>query len=117
GYVLERLIVLKAKAKTTPLRGASGHVLLGNHHLAGVRLPEPSDHAQERRLAAAARAEQSGQRAGRHVDRHLVERDERSETLRDPPRDDAHLVSSLGRKTFIATSVAIAITASSTDAA
>src|SRR5205085_758346 len=117
GHVLERRVVLEDEADPAALGRVPGHVLLGDQDLALVGPLEPGDHAQEGRLAAAARAEERGQRARRHLERHAVERDEVPEALRDPARHDAHLVSSLGRNRFIATSVAIAIAASSTDAA
>ena len=44
-----------------------------------VGLLEPGDHAQQRRLAAAARAEQRRQRAVGHVERDVVERQEVAE--------------------------------------
>ena len=54
-----------------------------DQHAPGVRPLEPRDDAQERRLAAAARAEQRGERPAGDLDRDVVERDERAELLRD----------------------------------
>ena len=53
-----------------------------------------------------------------HFDRSVVERREVTEPLRDRPGDDGHQrVSSLGLNSVMATSVAIAIIASTTEAA
>src|SRR5262249_34282526 len=87
-----------------------------DEHVAGVRLLEPGDHAQQRRLARAARPEQREQRAALHVDRHVVECDEVAELLADVANRD-HARSSRGLKMVNSTSVAIAIIASTTDAA
>ena len=80
--VLERGVVLEHEADVAPLRRQrrwrrrrrsrprpqSGSL-------------EPGDDAQQRRLAAAARAEQRGQRPVRDVDGDVVERDEIAEAL------------------------------------
>ena len=81
--MLERRVVLEDEADAALLRRHAGRVLAGDEDLAGVGLLEPGDHAQQRRLAAAARAEQRGQRAGRDLERDVVERDEVAEPLRD----------------------------------
>src|SRR5690606_3185682 len=51
---------------------------------------QPRDDPQERRLPAAARAEEGGELAGRDADRHVVEGDEVAEALADVPDLDAH---------------------------
>ncbi len=90
GHVLEGGVVLEDEADAALLRGELGRVLAGDHDLARVGRLEARDHAQERRLAAAARAEQRGEGAGRHLQRDVVESDEVAEALRDPGGDDAH---------------------------
>ena len=64
GHVLERGVVLEDEAHAARARGRVGHVLLRR----SARCPlsgrlQPRDDAQQRRLAAAARAEQRRQRA------------------------------------------------------
>src|SRR5690349_23351791 len=46
----------------------------------GVRLLQPCDHPQQGRLARPARSEQSGEPAVGHVDRDVVEREDRKST-------------------------------------
>ena len=73
---------------------------------------EPRDDAQERRLAAAARAEQRRQRAGLDLERHVVERDELAEPLADAGDLDAHAGASFGLRKVIAMRTRMAMTAS-----
>src|SRR5262249_3847263 len=54
----------------TPL--GRDHCLVVDRHLAGGRPLEAGDRAQRRGLAAAARAEQGEQLAGRHLERHVL---------------------------------------------
>src|SRR5205823_14568557 len=62
GHVLEGGVVLKDEADAALLRRPSRHVLVVQHHRAGVGTLESRDYAQQRRLAAATRAEQRRQR-------------------------------------------------------
>src|SRR5207244_915118 len=94
-----------------------GDVLAVEYDHARVGALEPGDHAQERRLAAPARAEQRGQRAALDLNRYVLERREGAEALGDVLDGDSHQDSSLRRNVVIASSVATAISASSTDAA
>ena len=123
GHVLERRVVLEDEADPALLRRERGRVLARDHDLAGVRLLEPGDHAQERRLAAAARPEQRRQRARLDHERDVVERGERSEPLGHAPCLD-HLASAPSGSSasrclnrVVASSVATASSASRTDAA
>jgi hypothetical protein len=90
GHVLERRVVLEHEAHVAPLRGRLRGVLAADVDPAAVWRLEPCDHAQERGLAAAARPEQSGERAVADLERHVVERDELSEALRHGVDHDAH---------------------------
>src|SRR5438034_8348037 len=114
--MLERGVVLEDEAHVAAPWRASGHVLTLEPHLTSVWTLEACDHAQERRLPAPARSEQRGQRARRHLDGYVLERDELTEMLADATGLD-HRVSSLGRSVFIRTSVTIASSASRTDTA
>ena len=71
-HVLERGVVLEHEADAAVLRAQPRGVLARDQHHAVVRALEAGDHAQQRRLAAAARSEQSGQGALGHRDRHVV---------------------------------------------
>ena len=83
GHVLERRVVLEDEADAALLRRLACDVHAVELHGSGLRLLEPGDDAQERRLATAAGAEQRRQGAGRHLDRGIVERDEVTEPFRD----------------------------------
>jgi hypothetical protein len=115
GHVLERGVVLEHEPDPALLRRPRGDVVALDQHAAGVGLLEARDDPEQRRFAAAARPEERRQRAGGDVDRDVVERDERPELLRHGACLD-HLAS-FGLKTLIATSVAIASSASTTEAA
>jgi hypothetical protein len=118
GHVLERRVMLEDEADPALLRRPLGHVDAVQLDRSRFRPLEASDHAQERRLPAPARPEERGQRAGRHLDRDVVESSERPEALRERAGDDGHQrVSSLGLNRLISTSVVIAISASTNDAA
>src|SRR4029453_12728400 len=93
-----------------------GGVSVAAHPLTGARRLEPGDHAQERRLAAPARAEQRRQRPFRDRDRHVRQRREFAEALRHVHDRDAHQCS-FGWKTRNRTTVVIAISASTPEAA
>ena len=104
--------MLEDEADAAVLRRHPGRVLAEDDHLARVGLLEAGDHAQQGRLAAAARAEQRGQGARRHLERDVVEGGEVAEALRDSGDDDAQAVSSLGRISVIASSTITAMSAS-----
>ena len=80
-HVLEGRVVLEDEADAALARRRGRDVLAVDHHRAGVRRLEPGDDAQQRRLAAPARAEQRGQRAVGDVDAHVAERLELAEVL------------------------------------
>src|SRR5207302_808568 len=90
---------------------------VGDEDLARIRLLEPGDHAQQSRLAGAARAEQGHQRAALHADGDIVQRNELAEALGHAADLDRHQVPSFGRNTVMSTSVPIASRARRTDAA
>ena len=78
--MLERGVVLEDEADARGPGAACPVTFVAvDEDRARVGRLEPGDHAQQRRLAAAARAEQRGQRARRDLDRHVVERDEVAE--------------------------------------
>ena len=89
-HVLERGVVLEDEADAALLRRDPGRVLAEDHDLALVRLLESRDDAEQRGLAASARAEERGQRARFDVERHVFERGEAVEALRDSVDDDGH---------------------------
>ena len=116
GHVLEGGVVLEHEADAAVLDRDVGGVAVGDHDSTPVGLLEPGDHAQERRLPAAARTEQRRQRAVRHIDRDPVQGDEVAELLPYSVNRDAHQAASFLLKLFIATSVDTAIRASTRDA-
>src|SRR5206468_4790184 len=92
-HVSERCVVLEHEADAALLRRDGGRLAAGNEDLAHVRYLEPGDHAQQRRLAAATRAEEGGQRAAGDVDRDVVERGEVAELLGGVTSFDRHVAS------------------------
>src|SRR5581483_3779608 len=75
-------------------------------------------HTQERRLAAAARTEQGGQRSRGDLHRDPVERHERAEPLRHVADDDRHQAFACrGRTNDIVTRTATAMSASTSEIA
>src|SRR5262245_40652933 len=117
GHVLEGRVVLEDHADASGARRPVGDVLVADQHLARVRRLEPRDYAQERRLAAPARAEQRRQRPLRNGDRHVRQGLEVAEALGHVRDRDAHQWCSFGWKIRNRTTVAIAISASTTEAA
>ena len=118
AHVLERGVVLEHETHVAALRREPGGIGAGDLDHPRVGLLEPGDDAQQGRLAAAARAEQSGQRPRRNIDGHVLERDEVAETLRHVARGDGHQASSsLGRSTFITTRITTAMNARTNEAA
>ena len=98
------------------LGGSAGHVLAVEEDLAGIRLLEPRDHAEERGLTATARAEERGEGAGRNVDGDVIEGREGAEALDDSTGLD-HCVPSLGFSWVIRSRVTMARNARTTAAA
>ncbi len=102
GHVLERRVVLEHEADVALLRGQVRGVDPLDLDRALVGLVEPGDDAQQRGLAAPARAQQRGELAGGDADGHVVEGDELAEPLADVRRPRCswahpHDTSSFGR--------------------
>jgi hypothetical protein len=117
-HVLEGGVVLEHEADLAALRRVVGDLLVADDHGAGVGLLEPRDHAQQRRLAAAGRAEQRGQRAVGHGDADVVEREELAVALRHVAGFDTHQISLCRRWIKVMrVSTATAISASTSAAA
>ena len=87
GHVLEGRVVLEDEADAALLRRERGRVVARRSDRARVGLLEPGDDAQQRRLAAAARAEQRGQRprSGRRPRRRRARRTRRTASRRCGP--------------------------------
>ena len=113
-HVLEGRVVLEDEPDPAVLRRDTRDVLLGEKHLAAVRLLESGDDAQQGRFAASARTEQRDQRPGLDLERDVVEGGEVAEALGDVTDRDAHryACSSRGRIKVMDTSTITAITAS-----
>jgi hypothetical protein len=90
--VLEGGVVLEDEADVAVLRREVGGVDALDRDRALVGVLEAGDDAQQRRLAAAARAEQRGEPTRRDVHRDVVEGDEVPEALVDVADLDAHEV-------------------------
>jgi hypothetical protein len=88
--VLERRVVLEHEADVALLRRQLGGVDAFDLHGSLVGELEAGDDPQQRRLAAAARAQQRGQLAVGDRQRHVVHREEVPEALRHVPDLDAH---------------------------
>src|SRR5215208_7792118 len=114
-HVLERGVVLEHETDAALAGGRCGQIGAIEDDGARVGLLEAGDDAQQRRLAAARRAEERRQRAARYLERHILERDEVAEVLRDVLNDDSHYESSF-LKMFIASRVPSAIIASTIEA-
>ena len=96
--MLERGVVLEHEPDVAPLRGHAGDLAPVDAHLAGIGLFESADDAQQRRLAAAGRAEQRGQLTARDVQVDTFERDEVAEPLGDAGGFDTHAECSFLRR-------------------
>ena len=89
--------MLEDEADPPLLRGETRRVLSEDEDVALVGFLEPGDHAEERRLAASARAEKCRQRAASDGDRDVVEGGELTEALGHPPDRYRHGASPFGR--------------------
>ena len=94
GHVLEGGVVLEDEPDVPLLRRERGRVLSGEEDLARVRGLEPGDDPEQRRLPGAARPEERRQRPALDVERHVVDRDEVAEALRDVANEDGHQAAS-----------------------
>src|SRR5439155_15712539 len=83
-----------------------------DEHGAGVWLFEAGDDAQQGGLAAAAGAEQGGQRPGRDVHGHVAQHRGGAEGLVDLGDGDGHQAFSFGRMSLISSRAAMATRAS-----
>ena len=83
GEVAEGGVVLEAEADAPVAHRHVGHVLAVDLDRARVGRLEPGDDPQQGGLAAAARAEQRGERAGGDLEADVVESDGVSESLGD----------------------------------
>src|SRR5204862_5063091 len=73
------------------VRGQPGHVLALDQDAAGGRLLEAGDHAQRRRLSAAARPEEGEELAPTDVEIEVAHRDEVAEVLADALEADSRV--------------------------
>jgi hypothetical protein len=88
--VLERGVVLEHEPDVALLGRRVRGVDALDLDRSRVSMLEPGDDAQQRGLAAAARAEQRGELPGGDGDVHVLEGDEVAEALPDPLHLDAH---------------------------
>ena len=89
-HVPEQRVVLEHEADLALAHVLVGRVLAVEQDAAVGRVLEAGDDAQQRRLAAARRAEQRDELAGRELEADIVERDEVAERLADVADFDAH---------------------------
>jgi hypothetical protein len=82
--------MLEDETDVAPLGREPRRQLVADDHLAAVRLLQPGDDAQQRRLAATARSQQRGQRPVRHIDRDIIQCLERSKALAQMANRDTH---------------------------
>jgi len=117
GHVPEQRIVLEHESHAAVLHARVRLVLAGQRDPPGRGQLQPRDHAQHRALAGAARPQQRRDGAVRGLERHVVDRGERSEHLAEPFDHDRlgrHSVASFSRRFFeisMATSVPTEISA------
>jgi hypothetical protein len=116
AHVLERGVVLEDEADAALLRRQPRRVGAAHDDRAGVGHLEAGDHAQQRRLARAARPEQRGQPAVGRLERDVVEGGEVAEALGDG-LDGDHDSDLRDPIRLMASRVVSAISASSADAA
>ncbi len=74
GHVREHRVALEHHRDLTRARGKVGHIAVADEHLAIVNVLEPGDTAEQRRLAAAGRAEQHEELAVLHFEADIAER-------------------------------------------
>ena len=84
AHVREQRVVLEDHPEVAPVSRRARDGAAVEEDLAGVRLQEPGDEVQRRRLAGAARAEQRDEAAGRDLERHPVHGEDRAESLHQP---------------------------------
>jgi ABC-type branched-subunit amino acid transport system ATPase component len=66
------------------VRRPPGHVIAVEEHETRRRLVHAGEHVEERRLAGAVRPDEADDRGARHVEGHIVDRDEAAELLPQP---------------------------------
>ncbi len=91
-HVAEQRIVLEHEADLPLARADRRDVEPLQHDLPRIRVLEARDHAQQRRLAAAGRAEQRDELTRGEIERDVVERGELAEAFVQITNGDAHLV-------------------------
>src|SRR6185436_8601621 len=89
GEVREQGVVLEDHVHGPQIGRRPGHVLAVDADAAGARQLEATDHPQQRRLAAAGRAEQGEELPLADVEGNGVDRGDFAETLREVPDLDA----------------------------
>ncbi len=83
-HVRPERVGLKDHRHAAPLRRQAGDVAPGDQDPPGPDLGEAGDGAQQRGLAAAGRAEQGDELAGRHLERDALQHLDRAEGDLDP---------------------------------
>ena len=89
-HVTEQGVMLEHEADVAVAGRLRGHLVVVGQDGAAVGVFQPGDDAQERGLARAGRAEQGQERAGGHVEAHVVQGDELAEALGQVADGDAH---------------------------
>ena len=90
GHVTERGVMLEAEPDAACARGDARDVLAVDEHGAAIGDLEPSDDPQDRGLAPAGGTEECSEGAGGHGEADVIERDGRTEGLRERSDLDAH---------------------------
>ena len=90
AHVPEERVVLEDEADVALAHADLGDVLVVVAHRAVVGDLEPGDDPEQRRLPRARGPEQGEERPARHLEAHVVERQELVEALGDPGDPDAH---------------------------
>ena len=83
GHMREQRVILEDHRGTTTMRRQVVHAPPADLDIAGVRVVEPGDHPQRRRLPATGRAEERRERAPRNVERDVVHGEHTPEPLGD----------------------------------
>jgi hypothetical protein len=79
----------------TAMRRPVRNVAAAYAHVARLHEVEAGDAAEERRLPGAVRSDQAGERAGRDVERHVIDRPDRTEGFRNVDELASGLVTGL----------------------